>query len=163
LPMDPLIEGRLKECLRAGEDLRTELTSILTENGAPSVTLARLQALVERFPRSSAATEALARAEQAGREANRGAVRERFAKAIATATRHEQNRKIRDAAQAWREALSLDPDAADAQEGIARTERRRAEFDAVLTQSKSLLAARDPEGAERTASEALAIVAGDPA
>src|SRR5262245_57586596 len=123
----------------------------------------RLRALSARYPKARPVLEALSRAEKAGREANRGVARERVAKAIATAKAHEEARQAREAARAWREAATLDPDSTDAVAGVARAERSIAEFEALLGQSRKLLSAGDPEGAERTAGEALAIVAADPA
>src|SRR5262245_44802312 len=123
----------------------------------------RLRALSARYPKARPVLEALSRAEKAGREANRGVARERVAKAIATAKAHEEARQAREAARAWREAATLDPDSTDALAGVERAERSLAEFEAMLGQSRKLLSAGDPEGAERAAGEALAIVVGDPA
>jgi tetratricopeptide (TPR) repeat protein len=165
LPGDALIEGRIREAGRLAQELKDELASIQAEVAAGRGTGAsmRLRALAERHPRSRAVADALDRAESAGREANRGAVRDRLTRALAAAAAHEQAKRLRDAATAWREAASLDPDSTDAQEGVARVERHLAEFDALIGQSRNLLASGDPEGAERAAAEALAVVAGDPA
>lgn len=165
LPGDPLVEGRLREATRLAEELRGELASIDAEiaRGGTDTALPRLRALAERYPRARAVHEALTRAEKAGREANRGAARERFERAVAAAQRHEKARRLRDAAQSWREAAMLDADSVEALEGVARAERLLAEFDALLGQSRNCLASGDPEGAQKAASEALAIVAGDPA
>src|SRR4029077_4081721 len=105
-----------------------------------------LRALAERYPKAQNVVAALLRAESAGQEANRGAVRERFAKAVAAAKKHEEDKRLRDAAQSWREAATLDPDSVEAQEGIGRAERMLAEFDALLAQSRKFLTGGDPEG-----------------
>jgi len=165
LPGDALVEGRIKEARRLAEELATELKAIEADvaSGRGASAPARLRALAERFPKSQEVAAALARVESAGREANRGAVRDRLARAVATAKSHETAKRLRDAASAWREAASLDPDSSDAQEGVARVERALAEFDALLGQSRNLLASGDPEGAERVAAEALVLCAGEPA
>jgi predicted Zn finger-like uncharacterized protein len=165
LPGDPLVEGRIKEASRLAADLKTELAAIEADiaRGRAETAAPRLSALAERYPKARNVLEALSRAESAGREANRGAVRDRLAKALAAAKSHESAKRLRDAAQSWREAATLDPDLADAQEGVSRVERMLAEFDAMLGQARNLLSSGDPEGAERAATEALAVIAGDPA
>jgi predicted Zn finger-like uncharacterized protein len=165
LPGDAFVEGRIKEAARLAHDLRTELDAIEADvaKGRGATAPGRLRALAERYPRARAVAEALARAESAGREARRGAALDRLSKALAAANAHENARRLRDAATSWREAAALDPDSTDAQEGVARVERNLAEFEALIGQSRNLLASGDPEGAERAAAEALAVVAGDPA
>jgi tetratricopeptide (TPR) repeat protein len=165
LPGDPVVEGRRREASLLAAELRNELAAIDAElnDSRAETALPRLRALSERYPRSRSALEALSRAEKAGSEANRGVARERVAKAITSAKAHEQAGRARDAARAWREAATLDPDSTDAVAGVARAERSIAEFEALLGQSRKLLSAGDPEGAERTAADALAIIAADPA
>jgi tetratricopeptide (TPR) repeat protein len=165
LPGDPLVEGRIKEANRHADDLKKELAAIESDaaKGRAETAAPRLSALAERYPKARNVLEALSRAEKAGREANRGAARERLAKALAAAKAHEDAKRLRDAAQSWREAATLDPDSAEAQEGVARVERMLAEFDAILGQARNLLSSGDPEGAERAATEALAVISGDPA
>jgi len=165
LPGDALIEGRIKEARRLALDLKTELAAIEADvaKGRGATAPARLRALAERYPRAQNVADALAHVESTGREARRGAARDRLAKALGAAKEHETGRRLRDAATSWREAAALDPDSTDAQEGVARVERNLAEFDALIGQSRNLLASGDPEGAERAAAEALAVVAGDPA
>jgi serine/threonine-protein kinase len=165
LPGDALVEGRIKEAGRLAQDVNAELAAIEADvaQGRGATAPARLRALADRYPRARDVAEALARVESAGHEARRDAARDRLAKALAAANTHENAKRLRDAATAWREAAALDPDSADAQSGVARVERSLAEFEALLGQSRNLLASGDPEGGERAAAEALAIVAGDPA
>src|SRR5262249_36532336 len=149
----PLVESRIKEATRLSQELAEELSSVEEElvKGRATNAGLRLRSLAERYPGAKNVSEALARAERVGRDANRGAVRERLPKAVEAATKHESVKRLRDAAQAWREAAALDPDRSEAQEGIDRVERMLAEFDALVGQSRNLLSAGDPEGAERTA------------
>ncbi len=162
LPDDPLIEGRLDEARRAAAELGAELDALEGEAGSSAAT-ARLVALQGRYPGSAAVREALAKAESAGRRASADAVRERLARVTEQARAAQQAQKPRDALAAWREAFGLDPENAEATEGLARAERELAEFDALVSQSRTLLQSGDPAGALRRAEEALAVVHADPA
>src|SRR6185436_428985 len=107
LPGDVLVAGRLEEATRASEDLKTELASIASDaavNG-PETVAPRLRALGDRFPTSRIVAEVMSRFESVGREADRDAVLERVAQLAADARDHEESRRLRAAAEAWREAL----------------------------------------------------------
>ncbi len=165
LPGDSLIEGRMDEARRAVQELQAELETLAgstTDEASGSATVARLMSLRGRYPGSGAVAQALATAEQAGRQASADAVQERLVRALAAGREADEAQHPRDAVAAWREACNLDTCSVEAAEGLARAERALAEFDALLRQSRTLLQSGDPEGARARAEQALELVRDDP-
>ncbi len=165
LPDDPLIEGRMDEARRAAADLRTELDALIgtqTSDGTSDSIVAQLLALKGRYPASADVADALTEAERAGRQASAEAVRERLAGVLEQGRAADAAGRPREALAAWREACSLDPDDAEAAEGLRRAEAALSEFDGLLQQSRTLLQSGDPDGALERADEALKLVPGDP-
>ncbi|MCE9635520.1 MAG: protein kinase [Planctomycetes bacterium] len=162
---DPVIDGRLREADRACEELKTELAAAeaALAKGPSDAAVERLRILCARNPGSRRARTALDHAENAGRAATAGAARDRVQRALTAARRHTTARHLRDAATAFREAASLDPDCTEATEGLAMAQRGIAESEALLGQSRSLVSVGDPEGALAAAEQAIAILADDPA
>lgn len=165
LPNDPVVGGKLRETERILAELEAELaaTDAVLAKGASEPAVERLRILAARYPGSRRVRTALDAAEHAGRAASQGAARDRLQRALATAKRHDASRHLRDAAASWREVLQIQPDSPEAEAGLARALRGVAESEALLAQSRSLLASGDPEGAAAAAEHAMALVAEDPA
>lgn len=163
LPKDPVIEGRLREATRIVRELDTEIAAAAeaVAAGAAGDPAERLRILVSRHRGSHRLADALAKTESASRKANEGAYRERLEKALQRAKSHEEAHRLREAAACFRDAAAVDPENAEAQQGLIRMNRELAEFDAFIGQSKALLASGDPEGAVAAAETALAKVADD--